>query len=264
MNSRSATQLFLIASAGLAIFAFSLNTLAQVQTTTSVGYVGYPSTEVQVDNAKVVLVDGNDLFVRTDKGRLVHFAHVPESARATVDGQQLGIHDLKPGMMLQRTITTVTTPMIITTVEKVTGTVWYVSPPNSVILTLENGTNKEFRIPDGQKFDIDGQTTDAWGLKQGMKVTATKITEAPEDVVDQNRLITGTVPPEPPADLPIVLAFVDVIAPAPEPVTTAAATPPPLPKTASELPLMGLLGALALVSGLGLRMARLRAAKVRT
>lgn len=264
MKSRSGTQLFLLASAAVAAFILTLNVRAQVKTETTVGYVGYPSTEVKVDRAKVVLVDGNDLIVKTEGGRLVHFAKVSETARATVDGQQIGIHDLKPGMVLERTITTTTTPMIITTVKSVTGTVWYVSPPSSVILTLEDGTNKEFRIPDGQQFNIDGQMTDAWGLKKGMKVTATKVTEATEDVVDENRLIAGTMPPEPPADLPLLLAFVEVIAPTPEPVTTAAATPPPLPKTASQIPLIGFLGAFALVSGLGLRMARLRAAKVRT
>jgi hypothetical protein len=218
-------------------------------------------TEVQVDQAKVVLVDGNDLFVRTANGRLVHFANVSESARATVDGQQLSIHDLKPGMMLQRTITTTTTPETITTVKRVKGTVWQVNPPLSVILTLENGSNQEFKIPKGQKFNIDGQMTDAWGLKKGMKITATKVTEAPEEVVEQQKLITGTMPP---ADLPIVVVVVPEATATTPPPETAAATPAPLPKTASELPLIGILGGLALVSGLVLRVVRLRAARVRT
>jgi hypothetical protein len=43
----------------------------------------------------------------------------------------------------------------------VTGKVWRVSPPNSVILTLEDGTNQSFNIPKGQKFNVDGQETDA-------------------------------------------------------------------------------------------------------
>lgn len=263
MNSRSGKQLFLLAFAAIAAFALTLNARAQVQTETTTT-AGHPTTEVKVDRARVVLVDGNDLFVRTENGRLVHFANVPESARATVNGQQLGIHDLKPGMILERTITTTTTPMTVTTVQRVTGTVWYVTPPTSVILTLEDGSNKEFKIPEGQKFNINGQMTDAWGLQKGMKITATKVTEAPEDIVEQRRLVTGTMPPEPPADLPIVLAFVEVMAqaPAPVPVTTTP-TAPALPKTASQLPLIGILGILALVSGIALRVARLRATKAR-
>ena len=45
----------------------------------------------------------------------------PKSVKATVDGKQLGIHDLKPGMERQRTITTTTTPQIVITIETVTG-----------------------------------------------------------------------------------------------------------------------------------------------
>jgi hypothetical protein len=266
MNSRSEKQqrLFLAFAVGLASLALTLNVGAQVQTQTKTT-VGYPTTEVQVGRAKVVLVDGNDLVVRTEDGRLVHFANIPESARATVDGQELSIHDLKPGMMLERTITTTTTPETITTVKSVTGTVWYVNPPSSVILTLENGTNQKFKIPKGQKFNIDGQMMDAWGLKKGMKISATKVTEAPEEVVEQQKLITGTMPPEPPADIPIlvVLLVPEVAAPAPTPVNTAAATPASLPKTASQLPLIGILGAFALILGLALRVIRLRAARVR-
>ena len=78
-------------------------------------------------------VTGNDLVVKMSDGEIRHFPNVPESTRVTVDGQQLGIHDLKPGMTLQRTITTTTTPKVITTTQSVTGKVWYVQPPSSVI-----------------------------------------------------------------------------------------------------------------------------------
>ena len=63
-------------------------------------------------------------------------------------------------MKLQRNITTASTPQTITTVQSVTGKVWHVTPPNSVILTLEDGTNQSFKIPNGQKFTIDGQQVD--------------------------------------------------------------------------------------------------------
>ncbi len=237
----------------------TLSTSAQVQTQTSIT-TGPATQEVQVDRATVVLVDGNDLVVKAEDGHIVHFANVPESATATVDGQKIGIHDLQPGMVLERTITTTTTPQTITTVKHVTGTVWQVNPPNSVILTLEDGTNQSFKIPSGQKFNVDGQITDAWGLQKGMKVSATKVVEVPETVVDQQKQITGTMPPPPapPADLPILIVLVVPEEPAPvsAPTEVAAAT---LPKTGSELPLIGLLGALALLSGLGLRVARQRA-----
>jgi LPXTG-motif cell wall-anchored protein len=190
-------------------------------------------------------------------GTIRHFANVSESAHVTVDGKQLGIHDLKPGMTLQRTITTTTTPKVITTTQTVTGKVWHVQPPLSVILTLEDGTNQQFKIPKGQKFNVEGQMVDAWGLKKGMKVSATKVVEEPMTVVAQQRKLTGQMPPAPtapPADAPILVAV--ETAPAAPAATTAEAAPTALPKTGSELPLYGLLGIFSLASALGLRLIR--------
>ena len=259
MNRRNELQRVLLALAvGVVGLILNANASAQVQTQTY-ATTGQPTTEVKVDRGTVLLVDGNDLVVNAEDGHLVHFANVPESTRFTVDGQQLGIHDLDPGMKLERTITTTTTPQTITTVKRVTGTVWSVNPPNSVILTLEDGKNQAYKIPEGQKFNIDGQITDAWGLQKGMKVSATKVTEVPETVVDQQRTVTGTEPPPAlPTDLPILVVVLPVDTPAPVLATaeTAAAAPEALPKTASQLPLIGMLGALALLSGLALRTAR--------
>ncbi len=258
MNSRNETQgAWLALAVGVIVSALTLSATAQVQTDT-ITTSGQPTTEVKVDRGTVVLVDGNDLVVKAEDGHLVHFAHVPESARATVDGQQLGIHDLKPGMTLERTITTTTTPQTITTVKSVTGTVWSVSPPSSVILTLEDGTNQQFKIPDGQKFNIDGQMTDAWGLRKGMRVSATKVTEVPESAIEQQKQVTGTpAPPDPAVDLPLlVLVIIPTdVAPDPAPAPAEVASTE-LPHTGSQLPLIGMLGILALTAGLGLRAAR--------
>jgi len=239
-----------------ACLAITLSMSAQVQTKTTT-----TSDKATVDNhvesGVVVMVSGNDLVVKMADGTIRHVANVPESARVEVDGQELGIHDLKPGMKLQRTITTTTTPKTITTVQSVTGKVWHVTPPNSVILTLADGKNQSFKIPKGQKFDVNGQMTDAWGLKKGMTISATKIVETPVTVVTSSRTVTGEMPlppPPPPADVPILIVEEKVYVP----VQVAQAAPPPaqLPKTGSQLPLIGLLGLLSLASGFGLRTAR--------
>ena len=244
---KSLSKILLVALLLSVGFALSLN--AQVQTATSTT-TGTAVKEVQVERGEVVTVAGNDLVIKMEDGTIRHFPNVPESARIIVDGKQLGIHDLKPGMKLQRTITTTTTPKTITTVQTVTGKVWYVNPPNSVILTMENGENQSFKIPNGQKFDIDGQTVDAFGLKKGMNVKATKIVEVPETVVAQQKKVTGTMAPSPappPADVPILIATKGSRAEAP--TTTPQATPAPskLPKTGSGWPLIGFMG-LALIS----------------
>jgi hypothetical protein len=184
-----------------------------------------------------------------ENGTIRHFANVPESVRITVDDKQLGIRDLKPGMKLQRKITTTTTtPRVITVVKSVTGTVWNVNPPLSVILTMEDGKNQQFKIPKDQKFNIDGQMVDAWGLKKGMKVSATKVVESPLSVVAEQRKLTGAMPPPPPPppDVPIL-----VVQEVPAPAAPAA-----LPKTGSPLPLIGFLGMLSLASSLGVKALR--------
>ena len=122
---------------------------------------------------------------------------------------------------------------------------------------MADGNNQSFKIPKGQKFNIDGQMVDAWGLKKGMKVSATKVVEEPMTHVAETRKLTGempTPPPAPAADAPILVAT--EAPPAPAPTAAAEATPQALPKTASELPLLGLLGMLSLLSALGLRVIR--------
>jgi len=241
--------LALAVTAALLGFALSVSAQVKSETTTT---AGTPTKEATVEHGEVVLVQGNDLFVKMEDGSIKHIANVPDSARVTVDGQQLGIHDLKPGMKLSRTITTTTTPQMVTTVQSVTGKVWYVNPPGSVILTLEDGKNQQFKIPKGQMFNVDGQMVDAWGLKKGMTVSATKITQVPENVISQQRKVTGTMPPPPtppPADAPVLVAVAE---PTPAP-TTPAAAPTQLPKTGSMLPLIGLLGCASLLGSISLR-----------
>jgi hypothetical protein len=238
------------------LFLGAIVCMAQVQTTDTTSQ-GTPTKTTTVEKGQVVYVSGNSLVVKMADGSLRHFNNVPESTKVTVGGQQLGIHDLKPGMNLQRTITTTTTPETIKTVQTVTGTIWYVNPPSNVILTLADGKNQEFKIPDGQKFDVNGQMTDAWGLKKGMKISATKVVETPTEVVTRQAKITGKMPPAPPpppADAPILVVEEQVVVP----VQVAQAPAPSLPKTASPLPLIGMLGLISLALSLGLRAFRLR------
>jgi hypothetical protein len=225
---------------------------AQVKTETTTTQ-SQPSVQTTVERGEVVAVSGNDMVVKMEDGTLRNFSDIPESARITVGGQQLSIHELKPGMKLERTITTTTTPQTVTTVHTVSGRVFQVSPPLSVTLTLKDGTTERFKIPEGQKFMVDGKETDAFGLRKGMNISATKVVTAPENVVSQQRSVTGQMPPPPPAEAvqgPLLIVVVK------QPAQVAQAKPEEaqpepnkLPQTASELPLIGLLGTLMLLSG---------------
>jgi hypothetical protein len=222
-----------------ACLSFTLSLSGQVETKTTT-QVGKANVVTKVERGEVVTVSGNDLVVKMADGTLRNFENVPESARATVDGKQLGIHDLKPGMKLQRTITTTSTPMTITTVQTVKGKVWAIIPPLTIILTLEDGKNQQFKIPEDQKFEVDGQMVDAWGVRKGMIVTATKIVEQPATEVTQEKTVAGTAPvTPPPAGIPILVAVGSeeaVPAPATEPATASATAPAAAPEAASGLP----------------------------
>jgi LPXTG-motif cell wall-anchored protein len=134
--------------------------------------------------------------------------------------------------------------------------VWHVNPPLNVILTMEDGTNQSFKIPNGQKFTVNGKETDAFGLKKGMMVSATKVVEEPVTEVEHQAKLTGRMPPPPPppaADQPILVA---IITPAPAAAAAPEAAPAALPKTGSELPLFGLFGFLLLAASGTIRLFR--------
>jgi hypothetical protein len=209
-----------------------------VQTRTSAAE-GKTTYATNVERGEVVTVSGDDLIVKMADGSIRNIEDIPASATVTVDGKQLGLHDLKPGMKLQRTITTTTTPMTITTVQSVRGKVWHINPPLSIILTLEDGQNQQFKIPKDQKFNVDGQMLDAWGVRKGMMVTATKIVQEPAVVMTQEKTVTGQaapapkvaaeVQPTPPPDVPILIAEGTE-----GPVPTATAEPGATPAAGTE------------------------------
>lgn len=220
--------------------------------------------QVTVKQAKVVYVSGNDVVLKNTAGEVKHVT-VPADFKFTVDGQQLSVADLKPGMVLTQTITTTTTERTVQTVRHATGKVWQVNAP-WLTVTLPDGTNKRLKVPDGTKFEVDGQQKTVFDLRPGMNLSATVMTTTPETLVSSTSRVTGTAPPEVQTPELVGVLLVEEI-PAPAPAAPAptrtmaqapAAAPAPaeeLPKTGTALPLVGLLGMLALASGVALRFA---------
>jgi len=249
----SSTALLGILGGGALFSAFSLPSVAQVQTTKTEKH-GEATREVTVERGEIVYVNGNTIVVRMESGSLREFDNIPATVTFMVDGKPVHITDARVGMKLEKQTVRITRPKVVTTVETVTGKVWHVSPPNHLILTLENGQNQKFTIPKGQKFTVDGVETDAFALKKGMTVSAQRITEVPETVIEHEVKLSGTAPPTPAAPTPGVPILIVTAQPTP-PVEVAEATdtkspatdepaPKKLPATASELPLIGVMGVL--------------------
>ena len=252
-----------LAAAGM-VLALTLTASAQVKTEQSVKE-GAATENVTVERGEVVWVSGNNVMVKGESGEMRYFPNVPDTARVTVAGKELGVRDLRPGMKLERTTITTTTPKTIRTTRTVTGTVWQVSPPTSVILTLPDKTNQRFTIPRDQKFLIDGKEVDAFGLRPGMRVSATAVSESTENVTSQQTRTTGAAPPPPPAPPQPPARDVAVLIieapPTPAPAPQATTGVQELPRTASPLPLIGLLGLASCGAGLVLRAVRRSSAR---
>ena len=260
LNSK---KIFRAALCTFACALLSTGVWAQDITTTTT-MKGASTYETAVRSGTVVYVSGNELLVRLPDGTVEDFVVSP-SQTFTVDGKQMTIHDLKPGTHLTQKITTATTPKMITTVRTIDGKVWHVNPPTYVILTLPDGTNKEYRVPKDQIFMVNGQKDTVFQLKKGMTVSATVVTEEPVTEVSHHKAVTGVMPKPAVPDTVAVLLVESPHQPA-QPTATASATtetaaaepaPKALPKTGSEWPLVGLLGLGSLGAGVLTRRVRM-------
>jgi hypothetical protein len=83
---------------------------------------------------------------------------------------------------------------MITTVRTIDGKVWHVNPPTYVILTLPDGTNKEYKVPKGQIFNVNGAKDTIFELRKGMTVSATVVKEEPVVEVAEHKGVTGVTP----------------------------------------------------------------------
>jgi len=247
-----------------AIALFAATTAAQ---TTTQQTKGTPTVTTEQLRGEVVKVEGNTLVVKMSNGDLRTFSNIPDSRRATIDGVEVGVRDLKPGTKLTANITKTTTPVTIRTTTVKTAKVWYVSAPH-VILTLPDGENKQYTVKDDFKFVVNGQPATVFDLRAGMNVSAEKIVEEPTVEITTESKVVGTAPVAAPAAAkpaastakPAASGASSTAKPAPAAPPPAAApassAPAKLPKTASPVALMGLLGFLMVGGSLALRRVR--------
>jgi hypothetical protein len=243
--NKGAASLFVVALVAIA-------TWAQDSTVTTIQH-GQPSYDTEVKNAEIVYVEGNDLVLKLENGGVEHLV-VPDSDKFTIDGKEVSVHELVPGTKLTQTITTATTPRYVNSVRTIEGKVWHVNAPKSVILTLPDNTHQVFNVPNHAKFNIDGREKTVFDLRKGMKIKATIVTDDEHTVVERSKFAFGQAAPSTPPEFGVLL----FLAPSQPQVTLASAEQPAdmLPETGSSLPLMGLLGTLAIAMSFGLRAVR--------
>jgi len=151
--------------------------------------------DTEVKRGTVVYAKGNSVMVREASGDMLYT--VPEDFRVQVEGRDVPVAQLKPGTELIATITTVTRPRTVQTTDVIRGKVWEIVG-NSVMVTLESGERKQYVIPGGFKFIVDGEEVGVSELKRGMELRATIIQTKQEMVTESTTVVHG-LPPAPPS-----------------------------------------------------------------
>jgi len=177
------------------------------------------------------------------------------------DGKSLSVSELKPGMAGTATITTKTTVVPVTVTEVKNGVV--MQNMGSSILVKTDGGMKMFSQGDmdkrGVKIMKDGKAVDISELRANDQLTATIVTSKPPRILTEKQVQASLAKSAGGGGAPAAAAAAPAHSTAAAPTATSGAEPRKLPKTASPLPLLGLVGLASLIAGLGLTVTRRRA-----
>jgi len=178
----------------VAAAALSLAVSVQAQATQAKQSVpGAPKVTTTQLKGEVAYLQGDYLIAKMIPSGTYRLFVLKTGKTATIDGVVMPLNKAPIGTVLTADVTVTETPVIDRTITTLKGKVW-VASPTSVILTLENGENKQYDIPSGFKFDVEGKKLEAMELRQGMNLVATKIVESPRTEVTMDNVVTGVGP----------------------------------------------------------------------
>ena len=220
------------------------------------------TTSSESKRFEILAVDGNKLDVRLPEG--TKELTVPDDFRVMVNGQPTPVSQLKPGMKGTAVITTSTTVTPVSVTEVKNGVV-YDRAGGSITIQTPEGF-KRFTQGDldkrGVKIVKGGEPVNIEDLNKGDKLSATIVTSKPPRTLTKQEVAAFTDAPAAAGGHPAAApAATSGSAPAHAAAgggssTASAGAGKTLPKTASSWPLLGLLSALSLVTGLVLTIRR--------
>jgi hypothetical protein len=182
-------RVFVVAGAALCLATVVAAQATQTKETVPAGAAAVTTKQVKGE----LVAKGSNWLIAKDAVGDYKLYNVEPGRRAIIDGVPKTLADIKVGTMLTSTATTTETPMVNRTTTITKGTVFWASPKN-IIVTLEGGENKEYQVPPDVPFDVEGKQLSAMELKPGMKLTGTKVVEAPVTVITHDVVVTGTAP----------------------------------------------------------------------
>jgi hypothetical protein len=178
-----------VAAASLCLATAVAAQVSQTKETVPGGTAKVTTSQV----AGELVAKGSNWLIAKDVHGNYKLYNVQAGRKAIVGGVAKTLDELQMGTMLTSTATTTETPLVNRTTTITQGKVFWASP-KSIIVTLENGENKQYAVPDGFKFDVDGKQISAMELRPGMKLTGTKIVEEPVTVITKDVVVTGVAP----------------------------------------------------------------------
>jgi LPXTG-motif cell wall-anchored protein len=232
-----------------------------ITATVALAQTGTATTESK--KFRVIAVDGNQLVVELPEG--TRELTVPDDFQFNIDGNKVSVRELKPGMAGTATITTKTTMVPVTVTEVKNGTVMQTTG-TTIIVRTDSGM-KSFSQGDidkrGVKIMREGKPAQISDFRTNDRLTATIITTKPPKVLTE-REVQATLARTDGASAPAASAAPAPGRPAAAPPSMSTAPEPAaparsLPKTASQVPALGLTGIASLAVGLVLTMRRRRA-----
>lgn len=157
-----------------------------------------------IENSRVVHVSGDDVVLKNSDGKL-RLLGMPPGTTLPVDGQQVALNDLKPDTVISHAETNTVHEETVTSVTTLDGKIVHVMAPHSVLLRLNDGTAKHYKVPPHATFTINGENKTAFDLRKGMEFSATTVTTSGQIIHNTERQVSGTTGPEPPAQKDVVL-----------------------------------------------------------
>jgi len=174
----------------------------------------------------VVYVGGNSLVVSSADGKLLSFTVAP-GTKLSAGGSMVSLDALKPGTKLTAPVPGAA--KAVTGVSLVKGKVYVTAPPDAITLVTPAGT-KDFVVPAGTTFMVDGKPLKTGELKPDMMVEATIVTTGDDTATSASAapVLVGTL------------------------LLSKTASADDMPSAGTTLPLYGLAGAIALLLGFAL------------
>ena len=176
------------------VLSVSLVAIVSAQSTQTKETVPGGAAKVTTKEVKgEVVLTGSNWLIAKDPAGEYRIYDVKAGRKFIINGVPKTLGELQKGTMLTAKVTTTETPLIKRTTKITQGTLFW-SSPKSIIVTLENGENKQYEVPPDFKFEVEGKQLSTMELRPGMKLTATRIVEEPMVTISEDVVVTGTAP----------------------------------------------------------------------